>query len=1058
MDINIAKTEKAWKEHPFYTEQVVLGVDIGIEGIGIHIRKGPDTLFAQTYLVDLPEAAPLANRRLKRAMRRSRASARHRDFLYREWCRQFGIPLIDGDAKARSDAWKTRFRAATKGVASAEAVSICLRHILGRRGFSYHRDGEDEQQPWGEKTDFASVRRWLEGACFNADYAKELRRLLNEHDWMSKEGKLTEKGAELDGSISRCVAKYDHNPVLEHIDRHLKSPNTAKEKAWNFSFPRDLLELHARDIITKHAQFFGTRIDAAYESYRRILNYQRRKPGALAERKVKRCPYLSMLDPDGPESQPKCAPAREFANRHLNLVEFLALRSIIDEDGARHKSSQAFYDFCLKVLQDDVAAIASKTQRPRLGKDLRKKCNELNGIKAAPDRSCTPNEYFFVQLKDILLPRLSNLTGRANCSKQAAEILLDRALSRGWEGVDLVDSWAVYLDKRRDTEKGLGLYPQVEFLLGRRSKHGKQATPGILRQKFSELAAQGKLGKDTPDIVITEVIRDAARNKDDRKDRERSNKESRAYLDALYEKHGLEEGGTRQQRTRIELFEQQKGRCPYTGADLVSPLDRSLQIDHIYPREMGGTSERVNLVLTTAKANLLKGKRTPHQARADFPDLKTNAQRMAWSKKKLELFLREEVTVPDWGNLTRTSQLARELRDAVSHWLGIKGKPNEQRLRIGNPSGLQTAQCRRSSTWKAKIPEVDGKKDRENPRHHLWDAMVLSHIPPGHGLQAAQYGGIFFPVAPEKPGDLGWEAIDVGPDINAFEAKTKDVCLIHKHRPRKSKQARTEETIYGKREDDRLIVRKKLIDGQGVPAKNAEKWLNESGIPPDRLAKQTLSRFLEQDKEAKPLNLNDGTPVHSVRTVAPKENPLALLPHRNRQGDIIGWKIMFSPYARMEIWQAPGTDKKGAIILQRRFIPSPRGLSSLHRLAKEGKMPWWGKRDKSGDSLRKELIGGSLLPYSRKVCTVKLGDLLRIPYDAKGQAIAPAWDAKAKRFTAKEVAHWGWLRVTSIKSSGQIGTTFQEKPRLASLKAVDPTSTSAITGYRQFAQDAQAKS
>lgn len=491
MDNVIAKAEKAWKAHPFYTEQVVLGIDIGIEGIGIYIRKGQEAIFGQTYLVDLPEAAPLANRRLKRAMRRSRASARHRDFLFRGWCEQFGIPLVDGDAKARSDAWKTRFRAATKGVASAQAISICLRHILGRRGFSYHRDGEDEQQPWGEKTDYASVRRWLESACFGADYAKEVRRLLNDHEWMCKEGKLTEKGSELNENIDKCVAKYDNNPVLEHIDRHLKSPNSAKEKAWNFSFPRDLLELHAKDIIQKHAQFFAGRSDEAYVAYRRILNYQRNKPGALAERKVKRCPYLAILRPDGPETKPKCASAREFAIRHLNLVEFLALRSVIDESGARHKASPSFYEYCLGVLKSDDEAIKTKAPRPRLGKDLRSKCNELNCIKAASDKACTPNEYFFSQLKDILLPRLSNLSGRANCSKEAAEILLERALAKGWEDVDLSDSWAAFFDLRRDTEKGLGLYPQVELLLGRRSKQGKQATPGILRRKFAELVAEG---------------------------------------------------------------------------------------------------------------------------------------------------------------------------------------------------------------------------------------------------------------------------------------------------------------------------------------------------------------------------------------------------------------------------------------------------------------------------------------------------------------------------------------------------------------------------------------
>jgi hypothetical protein len=37
--LNVAT--KRWKEDPFYTEAVVLGIDIGIEGIGVAIRRGP---------------------------------------------------------------------------------------------------------------------------------------------------------------------------------------------------------------------------------------------------------------------------------------------------------------------------------------------------------------------------------------------------------------------------------------------------------------------------------------------------------------------------------------------------------------------------------------------------------------------------------------------------------------------------------------------------------------------------------------------------------------------------------------------------------------------------------------------------------------------------------------------------------------------------------------------------------------------------------------------------------------------------------------------------------
>lgn len=1035
---------KKWQASPFYRSQVVLGIDIGIEGIGVYVRKGPETVFARTYLVALPEAAPLQGRRLKRAMRRSRASLRHRDLLFRSWCRDFGLPVVEGDAKARTDAWSLRLRAAQKGVSSPEALSVCLRHILGRRGFSYHRDNDDLLQPWGETTDYASVTRWLTNACFDRAFGDKLKVEIDE-EWMRKDGELTEKGRKVTELIDDRVAYFESNPLLRHIEGHLKAPPHLRQKAWDTNFPRDLIEQHAMEIIQRNARFLGDRVAEAASRYLKILNYARSDGVEAAERRVKKCPYLAKLAPDTRIQQPKCAKGSDLRIRHLNLVEFLGQRPLIELTGERVLANTALYEAFRKHIEDDNAAITSKRTRPRIKTGLRKLIEETLGITLPKKKDSSANEWWLDQVGDLLSPRLSSLAGRANCSGEAAEILLNRALARGWDNLRLTETWADFFSWRRDLEKGYGLYPQVEFLLGRRSKKGKQATPGILRRVFAELA--GELGQDKPDIVVTEVIRSVARNSEERLERERELKERRESMDKIYQKHGLEEGGSHLDRVRVDLYEQQNGLCPYTGESLGSPLNPGLQVDHVYPREMGGTSDRINLVLTTAKANKLKGKRTPWQARSDFPELVQSVKKMKWGQAKIDLFIRQELSVPDWGNLTRTSQLARELRDAIAYWLEIKGNPEAIRARIGTPSGLQTAQCRRSKQWRAKLPEVDGKKDRENPRHHLWDAAVISHIPPGEGLQPVVNGGIFYPVAPTKAGDLGWEALDLGPDLLAFEKETKDQCLVIKHRPRKPKGPRTEETIYGRREDGQLIVRKPLVTGMGLVDKNAAKWIAGSGIPPSLLPKRKLEAFLEQDKDAKPLVLANGTRVDGVRITAPKESPVALLPHRDKQRRIIGWKIMGSPYCRLEIWLAPKPDKKGNPVFQRRFIPSPRGLASLHRLAAEGIQPWWGKQDAEGESLRKAILGGPLLPFSKRFCTVQIGDLLRIPYDAKGKVITPIWSEKKRAFECKGVAHWVWSRVTSLRSDGVVATAFAEKPPSEHLKAFYPSSPAGVAAF-----------
>ena len=1049
--MNTGSALRKWSGHPFYTEQVVLGLDIGIEGIGVYVRKGPKTIYARTFIVTLPESAPMAGRRQKRSMRRSRTSARHRDYLFRLWCKEFGLPIVEGDAKARTDAWAIRYRAISKNVASAEAVSVALRHCLSRRGFSYHRDG-DAQFPWGDEMEYAPIAKWLNNAFFDLKYANELKWKLDGLDWMATE----KKSRVISEAIDACVAKYNAGPLVAHIKAHLDAPIHRRPRAWGIDLPRDLIEQHAAEIIHRHAKFFGgaDKAELARIAYFKILNYARNKPGALAERKVKKCPYLAKLD-EGHAGKILCAMASDPAVRRLNLVEFLAQRGFADSGGSKLKANGDVFAVLDKHLSDDAEAIASavtgeRKPRPKLGLvQLKKIFIEAHGIKLEKDAEGL-NGYYFEQLKDIVTPRMSTLSGRANLSEMAAKILLERALAHGWDSIDLKDTWGDFFVWRRDVDRGIGHYPQVEFLMGRRSKKGVQAVPGVIRRIFEKLAPE--LGQDKPDVVIAESIRDVPRNADHRKDRERKMIERREARKELFERHGLADGGTDQDRRRVSLYEQQKGRCPYTGKELGSPLNSSLQVDHIFPRERGGVSEMDNLVLTFSEVNRKKAKRTPYEARSDFPEFTKFAQGCRWGTKKLELFLRKEAEIPDWKNLTRTSQIARELREEIAQWLGIKGDAEKVRARIGAPSGLQTAICRRSKAWRAKLPEVDGKKDRTNMRHHLWDAAVLSHIPPGEGTQSVAFGGIFYQEKEDKLGDLGWQALDLGPDLLAFEAATAQQCLVEKPRQRRSKQSRTEETIYGMNEQGRLTVRKALIDGQGMVNKNAGKWLEHSGIPADQLPPERLENFLEQEDDAKRLELKSGSFVDKVRIVAPEESPVSMLPHRNRQGDVIGWKIMGSPYARMEIWKAPDLDKKGRPVFQRRFVPNPRGLAALHRLAKEGKGPWWKqKTSKDKVSLRREVTGVPLAKFSKKLTSIQLGDLLLVPYSGLGESMVPAWNQKALKFDRPKADYWAWLRVSSLNTSGQIETAISEKPPVDTIKAIKPSSVSIIAAYRQFA-------
>ena len=67
-----------WLQHEFYRSAVVLGIDIGLEGIGLYLRRGPSEIFARSVIMELPQAEALADRRQKRGWRHCRKNRKRR--------------------------------------------------------------------------------------------------------------------------------------------------------------------------------------------------------------------------------------------------------------------------------------------------------------------------------------------------------------------------------------------------------------------------------------------------------------------------------------------------------------------------------------------------------------------------------------------------------------------------------------------------------------------------------------------------------------------------------------------------------------------------------------------------------------------------------------------------------------------------------------------------------------------------------------------------------------------------------------------------------------------
>ena len=257
------------------------------------------------------------------------------------------------------------------------------------------------------------------------------------------------------------------------------------------------------------------------------------------------------------------------------------------------------------------------------------------------------------------------------------------------------------------------------------------------------------------------------------------------------------------------------------------------------------------------------------------------------------------------------------------------------------------------------------------------------------------------------------------PDLEAFEQANAQNCLVHKHRSKKSKQSRAEQTIYSKFAKSNgdssvtLKVRKSLtqqVQGKDafVPAKNAEKWIKESGIPLEKLPPKLVEKWKESNG-SKPLRLVDGTPVESVPVSTTSEQITSLFPHRNHAGEIIGLKTTTEAYASCQIWEGPKRSKDGSVVLDakgqsvleylRVLVPPARNLASYKK--------------QFGTDWKPDVT----IPNDfRKVGRFEKGDILRIPLDANGE-ILPSISGSS---------HILSYRLGSIKTNGQLEFSLSE--------------------------------
>jgi hypothetical protein len=1088
-----------WLAQSFFKEAVVLAVDIGIEGIGLCLRKGPDILVNKTLVFDLPQAEALKDRRAKRAWRHCRKNRKTRMNRLRKLFAKHDLPWPTLDVLSRTDPFVLRHRAITSLLASPIALAIAIRHLVLRRGYDFHASSEGEF-PWGEDPSLAEARKWLETSHINeeiADYLWQIEpELTTKASASGKEltgAALAKEEAERDAfrqDVRKRLAVCETLDIGSQLEKYRRSNDPRLRSAMRRqNLPRRMLEEHLRNIISRHqhhitgveeftAALFlkpdrsATPLLQKRAKEKAVFHFNR-KTRAEAEaiwlRKTKGCTLAPRLGlPAG-----KAGDAKNDDIRRWRILEFAATRrvEIVTTTGRAAAKTERISTVRLpaSTVQALMASVANKASKWSEVKKL-----IADGVSAAdasakisPGTRSPFNKSYFTQLQDLILPTAANGRKKANVSPVTAAHLVQVATAGDTDfspqGInDRLNAIDFYNLRRLGASSG-PLHPQIRFLLGQRAtkEAGEPlwAVDGKLQRLFaSDKVASALEGQTSPDYLIIECVGDAPRNQAQKREIELEQKTRRTDRDALFEGHSIEDSGVASRRRRIVLHDQQRGRCPFTGLQLGNPLSPDLELEHLFPQSRGGLSTDGNLVLTFRWVNSLKDKYTP----CEFAGHRTDARILEWEAmvaatrdfkwsarkvmtqphRKRDLFEFEGDAFPDFGNTTFTAQLARQLVHEAAIWMGVKDDPEEIRKRIATPSGWLAAQARR--TWIVDETGTPMRKNRDEPQHHLVDALVLAHIPPADGMNSVACGGIFWSewqtvehqgvrsrraVTRALPGLLPPSVIEA--HLRPLLGSDPVELPVEKHRARRKWASSLGDSTFWRvdtktgttyQREPLKRSKKKYPDAEALAA-----TLRMTRIPKELMpSTHDLERWIELDEnDTTELKLKDGTPVRNVWKSNSKGSLAAPLGWTAEpaiaDNDPKRFLSLSVGAEALEIWV--GWNGKKWVFIKRRK-PERTALRHLRRFAGplNAIAPEWmqDKPDKpeTHKTLEQIVCGNVLPPGARKLpkLSFRKGDHFRVSFTQEGK-IRPYHESLPST----------WVEVSALKGD----CTIDLKPLLA---------------------------
>lgn len=186
---------------------------------------------------------------------------------------------------------------------------------------------------------------------------------------------------------------------------------------------------------------------------------------------------------------------------------------------------------------------------------------------------------------------------------------------------------------------------------------------------------------------------------------------------------------------KLKLLKMQNMTCAYSGRSIgISGLDRC-EIDHIYPRSMGGNDALYNKVLCYKEENQAKAGRTPYEwLHSDEKTWFDYVQRLDSIKKNLGKKKYELLTskpedcvklIDSYNALAETAQIVRLSQQMAAMIFGWGMQLDGENRHIYTNNGATTAAIRKTYQLN-KLLGDDIKKNRANDKHHALDAICIS--------------------------------------------------------------------------------------------------------------------------------------------------------------------------------------------------------------------------------------------------------------------------------------------------------------------------------------------